>query len=132
MCGALQRGWGCGGRGWGLSPLLPPSTQYPRSAWFLRSGSTSRHHHGYTSQKENVSVAFCRENVSDSVGFGSRCYESCRPTHDVYFQSFEQRERFASPTNTQNSSAVPRLNYKPFAEAKPADLRRATQMVKRR
>src|ERR1022692_688473 len=79
-----------GGGGWRLTPPPPPSTQYPRSAWFLRSGSTWRHHHGYTSQKENVSVAFCRENVSDSVGFGSRCYESGRPTHDVYFQSFEQ------------------------------------------
>lgn len=57
-----------------------------------------------TLQAENVPVAFRGENVSDSEGFGSRCYESGRPTRDVYFQSFEQRERFVSPTNTQNSS----------------------------
>lgn len=45
-----------------------------------------------------------RKMFQTRVGFGSRCYELCRPKTDVYSQSFEQRERFASPSNTQNSS----------------------------
>jgi hypothetical protein len=47
---------------------------------------------------------FAGKMFQTRMGVGSRCYELCRPTGDVYFQSFEQRERFVSPTNTQNSS----------------------------
>jgi hypothetical protein len=99
--GALKRGWGCGGRGWRLNPLPPPSTQYPRSA---SSGTAWRQPVDLHYRWKMSRLHFAGKMFQTRMGFGSRCYESCRPTHDVYFQSFEQRERFASPTNTQNSS----------------------------
>jgi len=55
-------------------------------------------------RRKMLRLHFAGKMFQTRMGSGSRCCEFRRPTTDVYSQSFEQRERFASPTNTQNSS----------------------------
>ena len=59
----------------------------------------------------------------------SRCYELSAQTHDVFLESFEQRDVLASITNTQMTSeaTATRLDYKGLAETSPASAPKANR-----
>ena len=126
MCGALQRGWGCGGRGSRLNPFPAQHTVPPeRMVSALR--STWRHHPGYY-----ISEGKCFGCISQGkcfrLGWGSApaaTNHAGRHTMSTFSLSSSGSALFPQRI-LRIRRAVPRLNYKPFAEAKPADLRDAT------
>ncbi len=122
--GVGKRGWGCGGRGWRLNPLPPPSTPYPRSAGVLRSGSAWRPYHRGASVTRGGSGCIWQGKCLRPAWSSAPAATNLAGRQPMSTRSLSSSGSALFPQRILRiRRAVPRLNYKPFAEAKPAGRR---------